>query len=32
MICSSLNRLLRTTLPLGPGRAILIGEVSLTLD
>src|SRR5215470_4525712 len=29
MICSSLNRLLRTTPPLGPGRAILNGR-SLT--
>ena len=32
MICSSLKRLLRTTPPLGPERAILNGEVTFPLD
>src|ERR1700693_3499467 len=32
MICSSLKRLLRTTPPLGPERAIVNGEVTFLLD
>src|SRR4029077_674634 len=32
MICSSLKRLLRTTPPLGPERAIVNGEVTFPLD
>lgn len=32
MICSSLKRLLRTTPPLGPKRAIVNGEVTFPLD